>query len=248
MKNIKLILQYDGSAYHGFQIQPDVVTIQSVLQDCIGKITGKKVKVNGCSRTDAGVHAVRYCAGFCVDTPIPADRFSLIMNNALPDDIKILSSSEETEDFHPRFSILSKEYVYTINTSPDADVFSRNFEWQLKSKLDVSLMNKAAGYIVGKKDFVSFMTSGPEMETTVRNVMSLSVKEENDKIKIYIRADGFLYNMVRIITGTLVWVGEGRIAPEDVISIINAKDRSKAGPTAPPQGLALYEVYYEGGE
>lgn len=245
MKNIKLILQYDGTAYHGFQIQNDVITIQSVLQDTLEKITGTKVKVNGCSRTDAGVHALRYCASFCVDTPIPADRFSLIMNNFLPPDIRVLSSSLVPEDFHSRFSTVSKEYVYTISTKELPDLFSRNYEWQLKSRLDVSLMNKAANYIIGKQDFCSFMTSGPEMETTVRNVMSLYVKEENDKIKIYIRADGFLYNMVRIIAGTLVLVGEGKITPEDVKHIIDAKDRSKAGPTAPPQGLALYEVYYE---
>jgi tRNA pseudouridine38-40 synthase len=244
MKNIKLILQYDGTAYHGFQIQPDVVTIQSTLEKCILDITGVKTRVNGCSRTDAGVHAIRYCAGFTTESPIPGEKFSVVMNNYLPNDIRIISSSEEKEDFHPRFSINSKEYVYTINTCSEIDVFSRNYEWQLKTKLDAGLMNEAAKYIIGEKDFCSFMTSGPEMESTVRNVMSLSVKEEKDKIKIYIRADGFLYNMVRIITGTLVWVGEGRIKPEDVKTIIEKKDRSYSGPTAPPQGLALNEIFY----
>jgi len=244
MKNIKLILQYDGTNYHGFQIQPDVVTIQSVLQDCLENITGSKTKVNGCSRTDAGVHAIRYCAGFVTDSPIPPDKFSVVMNNFLPPDIRIISSSLEDDLFHPRFSVLSKEYVYTINTSEDYNVFSRNYEWQLKSNLDINLMNEAAKYIIGEHDFRSFMTSGPEMETTVRNVLSLSVKSEEGKIKIYIRADGFLYNMVRIITGTLVWVGEGRISPSEVRNIISQKDRSLAGPTAPPQGLALYSIFY----
>lgn len=244
MKNIKLILQYDGTNYHGFQIQPDVVTIQSVLENCIETITGKKTKVNGCSRTDAGVHAINYCAGFETDSPIPAEKFSVVMNNFLPPDIRIISSSLEHADFHPRFSVESKEYVYTINTSLQTDVFSRNYQWQYKKSLDVNLMNKAASYIVGEQDFRSFMTSGPEMETTVRNVMSLSVTSNEDIIKIYIRADGFLYNMVRIITGTLVWAGEGRIRPEEVKEIIQKKDRSFSGPTAPPQGLALYKIYY----
>ena len=244
MKNIKLILQYDGTRYHGFQIQPDVVTIQSVLQNCLEEITGVKTKVNGCSRTDAGVHAVKYCAGFVTESPIPGEKFSVVMNNFLPPDIRIIASSEQPVDFHPRFSTVSKEYVYTINTNSETNVFTRNYEWQLKCGLNVDLMNKAAAYITGDHDFCSFMTSGPELESTVRNVMSLHVEEENGKIKIYIRADGFLYNMVRIITGTLVWVGEGRIKPEEVKAIIEKKNRSFAGPTAPPQGLALYEIYY----
>lgn len=244
MKNIKLILQYDGSCYHGFQIQPDVVTIQSVLQDALKEITGETIKVNGCSRTDAGVHAINYCAGFLTDSPIPADRFSLVMNNYLPSDIRIISSSLENDDFHPRFSVRSKQYVYTIMNSKEINVFNRNYVWQYDNYLDVDLMNKAAEYIVGEQDFKSFMTSGPQLETTVRNVMSLDVHRYDDIIKIYIEADGFLYNMVRIITGTLLWVGEGKISPEDVKSIINKKDRSFAGPTAPPQGLALNKIYY----
>lgn len=245
MKNIKLILQYDGTNYHGFQIQPDVITIQSVLEDAVKALTGSDTKINGCSRTDAGVHAIGYCASFMTDSPIPADRFSMVLNNYLPPDIRIISSSEEDADFHSRFSVVSKEYVYTINTNDVINVFSRNYEWQYKNKLDIDLMNKACGYIIGKKDFRSFMTSGPELETTVRNVMSLYVTENDGIFRIYIRADGFLYNMVRIITGTLVSVGEGRMSPEYVEEIINARDRSLSGPTAPPQGLALYKVFYE---
>ena len=245
MKNIKLILQYDGTAYHGFQIQPDVTTIQSVLENCVFQITGVKTRVNGCSRTDAGVHAVRYCAGFVTESPIPGEKFSVVMNNYLPKDIRIITSSEENEEFHPRFSTKSKEYVYLINTSMQTDVFSRNYEWQLKSKPSVELMNEAAKYIVGEKDFCSFMTSGPELESTVRNVMSLSVKDEGDKIKIYIRADGFLYNMVRIIAGTLMAVGMGKLEPSAVAGIIAGCDRTKAGQTAEPQGLTLVEIFYE---
>lgn len=244
MKNIKLILQYDGTNYHGFQIQPDVVTIQSVLQNAIKVITGAETKVNGCSRTDAGVHAIKYCAGFVTDSPIPPQRFSLVLNNVLPKDIRVISSSQENDEFHPRFSVVSKEYVYTIYTGSECNVFNRNYSWQLNKNLDCDLMNKAAAYIIGEQDFCSFMTSGPEMETTVRNVMSLNVTKNQDCVKIYIRADGFLYNMVRIITGTLVLVGEGKLKPEKVKEIIELKDRSAAGPTAPPQGLALNEIFY----
>jgi len=244
MKNIKLILQYDGTNYHGFQIQPDVVTVQSALQDALFEITGVETKVNGCSRTDAGVHAINYCAGFVTESPIPAERFSLVLNNHLPDDIRVISSCEMQDDFHPRFSTVSKEYVYTIDTSGEVNVFSRNYSWQYKSDLDIKLMNEAASYIVGEQDFCSFMTTGPVMETTVRNVMSLNISQKDSIVKINIRADGFLYNMVRIITGTLVLVGEGKIEPVYVKEIISAKNRSLAGPTAPPQGLALYRIYY----
>ena len=244
MKNIKLILQYDGTIYHGFQIQPDVITIQGVLEDTILKLLNEKVHIYGCSRTDAGVHAVRYVAGFMLSTPIPPERIAFVMNNALPPDIRILSSEEVSADFHPRFSCLAKTYRYVINTDPEADVFSKNYEWQLRHSLDVEAMQNATKHIIGEHDFRSFMTTGPEMENTVRNVHSLDVTTEDKQIKIYIKADGYLYNMVRIITGTLVSVGEGRISPDYVKEIIAKKDRNFAGPTAPPHGLALYEIYY----
>ena len=244
MKNIKLILQYDGTCYHGFQIQPTVTTIQGVLEETVLKTLGEQVKVNGCSRTDAGVHAVRYCAGFNLNNPIPAEKIALVMNNALPDDIRILSSEEAYEDFHPRFSTVAKKYVYTLNTDPDAGVFSKNYEWQLRKKLDVDSMKKAAAHFIGEHDFRSFMTSGTDMEVTVREVFSLDVEEDGNIVRIFIKADGYLYNMVRIITGTLVKVGEGRLSPDAIPEIIEKKDRNFAGPTAPPQGLALYEIYY----
>lgn len=244
MQNIRLILQYDGTCYHGFQIQPSVVTIQGELEAAVLKITGENVRVYGCSRTDAGVHAIKYCAGFSMNTPIPADKVSLVLNNALPDDIRILYSEAVAKDFHPRFSCLAKKYRYRINTSENADVFSRNYEWQYRKKLDADKMRQAAAYIIGEHDFRSFMTSGPDMETTVRNVHSLEIMQNGNLIDIFIKADGYLYNMVRIIAGTLVAAGEGRIEPEYLAEIIDKKDRSFAGPTAPPQGLALYEVYY----
>ncbi len=244
MRNIKLILQYDGTNYHGFQIQPEVLTIQGVLQETASALFGEEVKVYGCSRTDAGVHAIKYCAGFSVNNPIPADKIALVLNNKLPDDIRIISSEQADEDFHPRFSTVSKTYQYTVNTDCNAGVFTRCYEWQLKKPLDIKLMKQAAEYIVGTHDFRSFMTSGAEMETTVRTVNFVEINQNLPYVKILINADGYLYNMVRIITGTLVAVGLGRIKPDSVKDIICKKDRNFAGPTAPPQGLALYEIYY----
>ncbi|MBQ4630322.1 MAG: tRNA pseudouridine(38-40) synthase TruA [Clostridia bacterium] len=244
MRNIKLILQYDGTAYHGFQIQPSVVTIQGALEEAIGKTLGEETRVYGCSRTDAGVHAICYCAGFSMSNPIPAERIAMVLNNALDNDIRILSSEEVGEDFHPRFSCKAKKYSYTINTDPDAGVFTKNYEWQIRKKLNADAMRQAAKHIVGEHDFRSFMTTGPEMETTVREVYSLDIEEKGHYVTIYIKADGYLYNMVRIITGTLVMAGMGKILPDSVADIMEKKDRSFAGPTAPPQGLALYEIYY----
>ncbi len=244
MKNIKLTLQYDGSNYHGFQIQPSVETVQGVLERTVKEITGESVRVYGCSRTDAGVHAYRYVAGFKTDTPIPSEKISVVMNNYLPDDISILSSEEVDEEFHPRFSCLSKTYRYIIDTDETPDVFRRNYEWQIKKDLDVNAMKESCRYIIGEHDFRSFMTSGPDMESTVRRVYSLDVEKNDKKIVIYINADGYLYNMVRIITGTLCLAGEGKIAPSYLEEIINQKDRSFAGPTAPPQGLYLDKIFY----
>lgn len=248
MKNIKLKLEYDGSAYHGFQIQPDVKTVQGVLSDSLKKISGEDIKVYGCSRTDAGVHAADYCASFYLSVPIPPEKIAMILNNVLPDDIRILSSEEADEDFHARFSCVSKTYEYTVNTDPEAGVFTAGYEWQIRRPLDCELMKDAASYIIGTHDFKSFMTSGPEMETTVRTVNNIDIVRDGKTVKIYINADGYLYNMVRIITGTLYNVGTGKTEPGYVKTIIEKKDRSYAGPTAPPQGLALFKVYYDSKE
>ena len=149
MKNIKLCLQYDGTPYHGFQIQPDVITVQGILEEKIKNLTGEDVRVYGCSRTDAGVHAYRYVASFSLETPIPPEKVALVLNNALPPDIRILSSEEMPEDFHARFSCLAKTYRYVINTNPNADVFTRNYEWQLGKSLDMNAMKMASTHIIG---------------------------------------------------------------------------------------------------
>lgn len=244
MRNLHLILQYDGTNYHGFQIQPNVITIAGELNRVLSNLTNSDVIVQGCSRTDVGVHAFRYSCNFHTEFPIPADRLPVVLNNMLPDDIIAISCVEVEPGFNSRFDTVSKTYKYIINTSKNATVYTRNYEWQYSKNLDVSKMKQACQYFVGEFDFKSFMTSGSQVSTTVRRVNYLNIFHNEDKIEIYINADGYLYNMVRIITGTLVSVGEGKISPEEIPLIIQAKDREKAGPTAPPQGLYLYEINY----
>ncbi len=245
MRNLKLILQYDGTMYHGFQVQPNVSTIAGELNRVLTNLTKSPVTVQGCSRTDAGVHAYRYCCNFFTQFPIPAQRLPIVINNMLPSDIRAIECCEVSEQFNARFDTVSKTYRYAINTNPNATVYTRNYEWQYGKNLDVAAMKEAAEYIVGKHDFKSFMTSGAQVLSTVREVFSLNVCQNDDIIEIFITADGYLYNMVRIITGTLVSVGEGKLTPQSLPQIINAKNREKAGPTAPPQGLYLYQINYE---
>jgi len=243
-RNLLLKIQYDGTNYHGYQIQPDVITVQKAVEDALCEITKEEIHINGCSRTDAGVHAVEYALSFTTGFPIPPERFPIVINNKLPKDIRALFCAQVDNDFHARFDTKSKTYRYRINSNPQPEVFSRNYEWQLKRPLDVELMKAAAKYLIGENDYRSFMTSGNDVETTVREVYSLDIIKNNDITEIYIKANGYLYNMVRIITGTLVNVGIGKFEPDYVKEIINAKNRELAGPTAPPQGLSLYKVEY----
>jgi len=244
VRNLLLKIQYDGTLYHGYQIQPNVPTIQGVIEEKLSRITKEEIHVNGCSRTDSGVHAVEYALSFNTVFPIPAERLPIVLNNSLPNDIRALSCEEVAPDFHARFCTISKTYRYIINQEAVPDIFSRNYQWQLMRKLDIQSMREACSYIVGEKDFKCFMTSGTDVETTVRCVNSLDVINAGNNVEIYINANGYLYNMVRIIAGTLVNVGIGKYSPGYVKDIIDSKSRDNAGPTAPPQGLALYRVYY----
>ena len=243
-RNLLLKIQYDGTKYHGYQIQPEVITVQKVLEDNLSRITGESIQINGCSRTVAGVHAVEYCCSFLTSFPIPADRLPIVLNNKLPIDIKALECFEVSHDFHARFDTKSKTYRYAINTDTNPGVFTRNYEWQIKRPLDTKAMSEACSYFIGEKDFSSFMSSGNDVTSAVRHVYSLEIKENKNIIEIYINANGYLYNMVRIITGTLVDVGLGKYGPQKVKEIIEQKNRNFAGPTAPPQGLYLYKVEY----
>jgi len=241
MRNLFLTLEYDGTNYHGFQIQPNAITIQGVLENAIKEIFKEDITVTGCSRTDAGVHAKKYVCSFFTECKIPCEKVPIALNTKLPYDIRAILCKEVDENFHARFDTVSKTYNYVINNR-EFDVFKRNYSWYVDAKLDVEKMNNAAKYFIGKHDFKSFMTG--EKDNTEREVFSLDVEEKDGFINIFITADGFLYNMVRIITGTLKMVGEGKLNSEDIKHIIDAKDRTKAGVTAPPQGLYLYDVKY----
>lgn len=244
MSIYKMTLSYDGTDYCGFQLQPNGVTVQGCVEDALSKVYKTQIKIKGCSRTDAGVHARMYVCSFEAPDCVPADKIPLAVRAYLPDDICV--SKCETVDcgFNARYDNCGKTYCYTVNTAMFQNVFTRRFEWHYPKKLDVAKMRKAAESFVGKHDFSGFMSSGSNVEGTERTVSRLDVLEERDRIKIYIRADGYLYNMVRIISGTLVMVGTGQINADDMDDIISSCDRTKAGITAPACGLTLYEVHY----
>lgn len=244
MRNIKLILQYNGSAYHGWQIQDNAVTVQETLQNAIFSLTGERVSVNGCGRTDAGVHALGYVCNFGTRSKIPGEKFSHALNVHLPDDIVCILSEEVSDSFDSKRS-RAKTYSYVIHNSEFPDVFKNGMEWHFKQPLDIDAMKKAAEAFVGEYDFIGFASSGFTVKTTVRTIYSLTVEKYDNTVRIDVCGNGFLYNMVRIIAGTLVFCGIGKINPDDIKEIILSRDRTRAGITAPPDGLYLSEVFYQ---
>lgn len=256
-----MTIAYDGTNFHGWQRQPEARTVQKELERVLSAVCNTTITIDGTSRTDAGVHAYGQCATFSGEFGIPVDRIMVAANNYLSGsknqqtgDIRITSIKEVAEGFHARFDSKGKKYVYKLTAGCEPEVFKKNYYYQLKENLDVQAMREAAKHIVGTHDFKCFQASGgEEKETTVRTVRSLEIlsseacegEKKYQKIDIEIAGDGFLYNMVRIITGTLVEVGLGKRTPESVKTIIKSMDRTKAGHTAPPQGLYLVEVYYE---
>ena len=244
MRNIKLLISYDGTAYHGFQIQKNAVTIQEMLETALRSLTGEETAVTGCSRTDAGVHAVNYVCNFRSNTGIPCDKLPYALNTRLPEDISCMAAEEADEDFHARFSAKSKIYVYKIYNAPLRNALRYKYSWHYPYKIDVNLMKQACGYLLGEHDFTAFMASGGQQKTTVKTIYSLEVSDSGHDIEIKIHANSYLYNMVRIIAGTLVYIGNGKIEPNELEDIIKSGDRTRAGITAPPQGLFLYKGCY----
>lgn len=245
MKRVKLVVAYDGTNYHGWQVQDNGITIEEVLNRTINELVQEDIKVIGASRTDAGVHACGNVAVFDTESRIPGDKFSFALNQRLPDDIRIQESCEVDADFHPRYADTVKTYEYNI--------LNRRFELPSKRlyaafcyyPMDIERMNQAAAYLVGEHDFKSFCSAGAQVQTTVRTIYAVNVTKEDDMVHIRITGNGFLYNMVRIIAGTLMQVGTGLMEPEQVKEILEARDRSKAGPTAVAKGLTLVEIRYE---
>lgn len=242
--NLKLTLKYDGTEYHGWQRQPNGITVQEILEDTLEKVMKKKIVVTGCSRTDAGVHAAMHVSNFKCDTSIPVHKVPLVLNQFLPKDIRAVCCEEVGEDFNARYHTVEKTYRYRILNSEHNDPFMSRFVWHYPILLDVEKMKLAASYMVGEKDFTAFMASGSSAKTTVRNLKRVEVEKEGDLITVTTTANGFLYNMVRIIVGTLVYVGNGKLSAGEVKKILEEKDRRLGGVTAPPEGLRLEEVVY----
>lgn len=250
-----LTIEYDGSEFSGWQRQPERRTVQGELEKVLSKVCGVPVQINGTSRTDAGVHALGQRASFKLESGIPTDKIKLAANNILAGgknlasqvgDVRILEVEEMPEDFHARFDSKGKKYRYVICNGKDQNIFRRKYCYQIQQSLNLEAMQKAATHIVGTHDFACFQSAGgQEKETTVRTIYSLKVFKSGQDVVIEVAGDGFLYNMVRIITGTLVEVGLGKRNPDDLIDIIKSTDRTKAGHRAPAEGLYLVEVYYE---
>lgn len=248
MRRIKLTVAYDGTNYCGWQIQPNGITIEEMLNCALCTLTGEKIAVIGASRTDAGVHAMGNVAVFDTESPIPAERFAYALNQKLPDDIVAVSSKEVPADWHPRYQTVIKTYEYRILNAQTPDPTRRLTRYFVSYRLNLQHMQKASGYLVGEHDFVSFCNVRTNVEDTVRTIYSLDVLKNEDEIIIRIRGNGFLYNMVRIIAGTLIRVGRGFYTPEQVKEILDAKSRKAAGITAPPQGLMLMKIEYPDGD
>ncbi|MDD3402174.1 MAG: tRNA pseudouridine(38-40) synthase TruA [Hespellia sp.] len=245
MKRIRLTIAYDGTNYCGWQIQPNAITIEEVLNKALRRLTKEEITVIGASRTDSGVHARANIAVFDTESTIPPDRFAVALNQKLPEDIVITMSEEVDSGWHPRYQDqIIKTYEYRIVNSPVLDPMKRLYSYQVTYQLDVEQMRRAAAFIVGKHDFASFCNVRTNAKTTVRTVTDLSIVQSEDEIILHISGDGFLYNMVRIIVGTLLRVGRGFYTPEDVKEIVEAKNRMAAGVTVPPQGLMLVEIKY----
>ena len=244
MKRVKLTVAYDGTNYCGWQVQPNGITVQEVLNQCLSEFSGENIETIGASRTDAGVHALGNVAVFDTEMRMPGDKFSFALNQRLPEDIRIQKSEEVDANFHPRYVKSQKTYEYRILNCRFPIPTERFYSHFTYIPLDVDKMKEAASYLIGEHDFKSFCGTGAQVKTTVRTVKEIQIEKSGDRITIRITGEGFLYNMVRIIAGTLMDIGGGLYLPEKMKEILEAKDRKKAGPTAPARGLTLMKIQY----
>lgn len=247
-RHILLWLRFCGTAYHGFQIQANAVTVADVLQAAIAAVCGAKEDIKGCSRTDAGVHAARYAVSFFTDCALPLSKLPLALNAHLPADIRVFAAEEVDETFHARYSAKSKTYLYRIHNSPVESPFEADLCWRVNARLDERAMQRAADRFVGTHDFAGFMAAHSAIEqaggSTVRTVTEARVERSGEEIRFFVTANGYLYHMVRIMAGTLVQAGTGRMSEADVARAVEGACRSLAGPTAPAKGLFLYRIEY----
>ena len=245
-RNIALKLRYDGSGYHGWQTQKEDVTVQETLEHALEKVCSHRIHAVGCGRTDAGVHALQYCASFRTDCTIPADRIPFAVNSRLPKDISVLQAMDALESFNAIGSCERKEYIYKILNAPIRDPFLKDRVCFYPQSLDLDQMRKAAAAFEGEHDFRAVRSVGTETKTTVRTVYHCRVEKEGDLITIAVCANGFLYNMCRAIVGTLVYASYGKLQPEEIPKLLEKGDRRLTGPTMPPQGLYLNRLRYPG--
>jgi len=245
MRNIKLVIEYDGKDFNGWQKQPTKLNIQGEIERAINDITGEDVELNASGRTDAGVHSLGQVANFKTNSNMPVEKFPIALNTKLKRSVRILSAEEVEDNFHSRYNCKKKTYRYVINNSENGTAIYRDLEYNFSQKLDVEKMKEAANYFIGEHDFKGFKASGTSSKSSVRTIYKAEVFKENEKIIIELTGNGFLYNMVRIISGTLIDVGLGKIAPKEITEIIKSGQRERAGKTLPPQGLYLVKVEYE---
>ena len=246
MRNIAARIMFDGSRYHGWQVQTFDTTVAGTIEAALSRLCGHTVKVHGCGRTDAGVHAERYCLNFLTSSSIPPDRFPLAANSLLPPDIAIQNAISVPDNFDANLSCIKKEYTYRIYSSRIRDPFYSNRAYFYPQQLDVGAMKQAAKHFVGKRDFAAVRSVGTETKTTIRTVYWYDIEEKGPIIELRVCADGFLYNMARAMAGTLIYVSEGKIQPDDIPRLLEQKDRSFTGPTVPPGGLYMTGLWYDG--
>lgn len=244
MRNIKLVLSYDGTEFSGWQRQPDRRTVQQVLEEAIGRLTGVVPTTTASGRTDAGVHALGQVVHFLTASGLPPSTFVKALNAMLPPDVRVREATEMPQAFHATLDARAKLYRYVIDNGRVADPFQRRHAWHVFRPLDAAVMHRAAQALRGRHDFHSFETNWPNRMSSVRTITHAAVNRAGDFVWVDVEADGFLYNMVRSITGTLVEVGKGKWTEARVAEVLAAEDRREAGPTAPPQGLFLVRVRY----
>jgi len=244
MRNLLLTISFDGTAYHGWQVQENAVTVQQTLQDALEHICSKRDNIVGCSRTDAGVHANMYCCNIRTESTIECSKLVGALNAVLPRDIAALSCEEVDYDFHARYDCKSKEYIYKIWNSPNKNPFLYNHSLHYKYPIDAEFLSCQAKGFIGTYHFDAFCASGSSVEDTERTVMNASVEREGDMVIFRVEADGFLYNMVRIMAGTLIDISRGKIPADSIKEIILSGNRDEAGYTAPAHGLYLNKIHY----
>lgn len=245
MRNLKVIMAFRGTAYHGYQRQKNAYTVQAAVEKAVSTLLNTPTTIHGCSRTDTGVHAEMFCFTLQTENMIPLRNFVRGINGYLPDDISVISCEEADENFHARFSCKGKTYLYRIHNSESKNPFTTDLALHYRRPLDIDLMRKAASFFVGTHDFGSFCAECSKKLDTVRTIYSFTIEKQGNDVRILVKGNGFLYNMVRILVGTLLDINEGRIKISDLESIMAARDRTLAGRTALPHGLYLHEVYYD---